>query len=187
MAIAGLGNTMVLVCLGIFLAELGIHGTGGTEQVNRRGTFEAEHGTGRSGYGHDTDRNRMVLSGLSKLLVVWYVTGWTGYGTGWTGYVTCRTWYGTSRIEHGTGRTGYVTDRTEHGASRTGYGTGGTDGAGGRLSPRAAPPTFTLTEPRLAGWDCQPTIREVPSLKCFAPHPTPKQNIYIYLISSLSL
>ena len=119
MAIAGLGNTMVLVCLGIFLAELGIHGTGGTEQVNRRGTFEAEHGTGRSGYGHDTDRNRMVLSGLSKLLVVWYVTGWTGY-------VTCRTWYGTSRIEHGTGRTGYVTDRTEHGASRTGYGTGGT-------------------------------------------------------------
>ena len=66
-----------------------------------------------------TELNRMVLSGLSKLLVVWYVTGWTGY-------VTCRTWYGTSRSEHGTSRTGYGTGRTEHGASRTGYGTGGT-------------------------------------------------------------
>ena len=174
MAIAGLGNTMVLVCLGIFLAELGIHGTGGTEQVNRRGTFEAEHGTGRSGYGHDTDRNRMVLSGLSKLLVVWYVTGWTGY-------VTCRTWYGTSRSEHGTSRTGYGTGRTEHGASRTGYGTGGTDGAGGRLSPRAAPPTFTLTEPRLAGWDCQPTIRGAPPLIVCPPAPPPPNKIYIFI------
>ena len=35
--------------------------------------------------------------------------------------------------------------------TRLWYGTGGTDGAGGRLSPPAAPPTFTLTEPRQAG------------------------------------
>ena len=65
---------------------------------------------------------------------------------------------------HVTSRTGHLTGRTGQGTGETWYGTGtgGTDGAGGRLSPPPAPPTFTLTEPRQAGSDSQPTIRGAP-------------------------